>query len=297
MDRRTKDLVEDLSSFLIDATSEVYRKEYNKFIKSIYRQMINTGNVAFTMPPMNQPIVITSRASYLMSKTQLALTFPKSRKYADIRILMNRYKVRSAENYANILVKLARDPASDPLAQRIFEQNAQAVETIIQTHKDNLREVNRRISSNTSKQILKRMRELQIPVDGQILTPDEVRSNLRREFRDTQAAVDRIVTTETHRQIELTKELTAVQDGYSRKTWNTQRDARVRDSHARLDRTKVGIRAKFNVGGHMADYPSDPSLPAHESINCRCFLTFDWEEGRMPKGVGYGGKKKPGKKR
>lgn len=275
MDRRTKDLVEDLSNFLIDSTSEVYRKEYNKFIKSIYRQMITNGNVSYTMPTMNQPIVITSRASYLMSKTQLALTFPKSRKYADIRILMNRHRVRSAENYANVLVKIASDPASDAVAQRILEENATQVEAIIQTHKDNLREVNRRISSNTSKQILRRMKELQIPVDGQVLTPDEVRSKLRREFRDTQATVDRIVVTESHRQVELTKELTAVQDGYSRKTWNTQRDARVRDSHARIDRNKIGIRAKFNVGGHMADYPSDPSLPPGESINCRCFLTFD----------------------
>lgn len=275
MDRRTKDLVEDLSNFLIDSTSEIYRKEYNKFIKSIYRQMITNGNVSYTMPTMNQPIVITSRASYLMSKTQLALTFPKSRKYADIRILMNRHRVRSAENYANVLVKIASDPASDAVAQRILEENATQVEAIIQTHKDNLREVNRRISSNTSKQILRRMKELQIPVDGQVLTPDEVRSKLRREFRDTQATVDRIVVTESHRQVELTKELTAVQDGYSRKTWNTQRDARVRDSHARIDRNKIGIRAKFNVGGHMADYPSDPSLPPGESINCRCFLTFD----------------------
>lgn len=275
MDRRTVNLIEDLSSFLIDASSEIYRKEYNKFIKSVYRQMITTGNVVMPMPTMDKPIVITSRASYLMSKTQLALTFPKSRKYADIRILMNRYQVRSSENYANILVKIASDPNTDAIAQRIFEENADQVEAIIQTHKSNLKEINRRISSNTSKQILQRMRKLSQPIDGQILTPDEIRIQLRREFRDTQSAVDRIVTTETHRQIELTKELTAVQDGYSRKTWNTQRDARVRDSHAVLDRNKVGIRARFNVGGHMADYPSDPSLPPHESINCRCFLTFD----------------------
>jgi hypothetical protein len=275
MDRRTINLVEDLSSFLIDATSLVYREAYNKFVKSIYRQMINTGNV--TVPPlaMDKPIVITSRASYLMSKSQLALTFPKSKKYADIRVVMARHGVRSAKNYANILVTLATNPERDPEVARIFNENAEQVEQIIQTNKDNLREINKRISSNTSKQILRRMRQLSIPQNGQILTPDEIRTELRREFRNTQAAVDRIVTTETHRQIELTKELTAIQDGYSRKTWNTQRDNRVRESHSNLDRTKVGIRARFNVGGHMADYPGDASLPPHESINCRCFLTFD----------------------
>ena len=275
MDRRTINLVEDLSSFLIDATSLVYREAYNKFVKSIYRQMINTGNV--TVPPlaMDKPIVITSRASYLMSKSQLALTFPKSKKYADIRVLMARHGVRSAKNYANILVTLATNPERDPVVERILNENAEQVEQIIQTNKDNLREINKRISSNTSKQILRRMRQLSIPQNGQILTPDEIRTELRREFRNTQAAVDRIVTTETHRQIELTKELTAIQDGYSRKTWNTQRDNRVRESHSNLDRTKVGIRARFNVGGHMADYPGDASLPPHESINCRCFLTFD----------------------
>ena len=63
------------------------------------------------------------------------------------------------------------------------------------------------------------------------------------------------------------------------KVWHTARDPRVRDSHAALDRESVGIGAAFSNG---LAYPGDPSAPASETVNCRC-----WMETKIDFFAGY----------
>ncbi|AJE32525.1 hypothetical protein B842_03360 [Corynebacterium humireducens NBRC 106098 = DSM 45392] len=62
------------------------------------------------------------------------------------------------------------------------------------------------------------------------------------------------------------------------KVWVCGIDTRTRDSHFAADGQRVPLDGKFLIGGHEADYPGDPHLPPHESINCRCttiILTSD----------------------
>lgn len=54
------------------------------------------------------------------------------------------------------------------------------------------------------------------------------------------------------------------------KVWVCTIDARTRDSHWAADGQRVPLGAKFDIGGFPADHPGDPTLPAHECINCRC---------------------------
>lgn len=68
----------------------------------------------------------------------------------------------------------------------------------------------------------------------------------------------------------------AVQSGVMRsKTWLTQQDARVRDSHDALEGVTVDIGAAFPNG---LRYPHDPLGSAAETINCRCTCTYSDEE-------------------
>lgn len=55
-----------------------------------------------------------------------------------------------------------------------------------------------------------------------------------------------------------------------KKEWLATMDSRVRATHAEADGQERGMDESFRVGGYEADYPGDPSLPADESINCRC---------------------------
>lgn len=60
------------------------------------------------------------------------------------------------------------------------------------------------------------------------------------------------------------------------KTWNTQRDNRVRKTsfHEGIDGIEVLINEFFEVNGFTAMFPSHHTLPQYDRINCRCYLTY-----------------------
>ncbi|HWV44127.1 phage minor head protein [Pseudorhodoplanes sp.] len=54
--------------------------------------------------------------------------------------------------------------------------------------------------------------------------------------------------------------------------WRTARDKRVRDSHKAMEGQTRPMGVPFRSGsGAMLRYPGDPSAPASERINCRCW--------------------------
>lgn len=65
--------------------------------------------------------------------------------------------------------------------------------------------------------------------------------------------------------------------GLAARSWITQRDDRVRESHAAVDRDVVAAGENFMVGGYEARFPGDPNLPIGLRINCRCIL--GWVDG------------------
>lgn len=68
------------------------------------------------------------------------------------------------------------------------------------------------------------------------------------------------------------------------KAWNTSRDGAVRDSH-QIDGQTVDLDGFFQLpSGSRAAHPLDPTLPASDLINCRCFLTpvFVEDDGSEP---------------
>ncbi len=60
-----------------------------------------------------------------------------------------------------------------------------------------------------------------------------------------------------------------------RRTWNSARDKRVRDTHKELDGQTVGMRESFqSPSGAQLRYPCDPSAPLSETAQCRCNVTY-----------------------
>ncbi|MCC6581834.1 MAG: hypothetical protein IT440_15485 [Phycisphaeraceae bacterium] len=67
-----------------------------------------------------------------------------------------------------------------------------------------------------------------------------------------------------------------------KKFWLHTYDKRTRPTHVkvgyatnpRLNGKPIAMSDKFDVGGFSANAPQDPSLPAQESIHCRCRLGF-----------------------
>jgi hypothetical protein len=62
----------------------------------------------------------------------------------------------------------------------------------------------------------------------------------------------------------------------SMKTWNTQRDGKVRKTtfHSNVDRKTVMIDDFFEVNDMKAQFPADTSLPSWDRLNCRCYLIY-----------------------
>lgn len=79
---------------------------------------------------------------------------------------------------------------------------------------------------------------------------------------------------EAHEDFERIKIETAAANGFKHKYWRTQRDKRVRMSHAMLDGEIVEYDKPFKMGKERPMYPGDSSLPLGERINCRCFTEF-----------------------
>lgn len=59
------------------------------------------------------------------------------------------------------------------------------------------------------------------------------------------------------------------------KVWNSMHDDKVRDAHARADGQEAQLDRPFVVDGEELMYPGDPNGSASNTINCRCWITYE----------------------
>lgn len=61
--------------------------------------------------------------------------------------------------------------------------------------------------------------------------------------------------------------------GWRVKTWKTQRDSKVRESHRTMQGQKRDLKEPFITGnGVRIAYPGDPTVPIEEWARCRCWV-------------------------
>ncbi|MCD7724299.1 MAG: phage head morphogenesis protein [Clostridiales bacterium] len=68
----------------------------------------------------------------------------------------------------------------------------------------------------------------------------------------------------------------AIAIGFTKKTWLTMRDRRVRHTHAVLEGKTIPIGNAFEVGDSLMNFPKDESFyPSDEEVvNCRCSIKY-----------------------
>lgn len=174
--------------------------------------------------------------------------------------------------------------------QKYFTVNRDIVKKTIEDAEKHINRINKQIKSNLTKDVQQQIKgqlKLRVTevVDGKEVTRpktfQEIRADLRAKY-DEQVGwrIERVVKTEVHRLQEQAKQVQHLALGYTHKKWNTQQDTKVRDTHEAMHGEIVKIDNKFrlpsdkNCQGGWAMFPGDPSLPACQSINCRCFLTY-----------------------
>ena len=67
------------------------------------------------------------------------------------------------------------------------------------------------------------------------------------------------------------------------KMWDSTLDVNVRGAHAALDGVRIPLDGYWNMEGHKAAFPGDPTLPPSLSINCRCH-SITVTENYVPEG-------------
>lgn len=70
--------------------------------------------------------------------------------------------------------------------------------------------------------------------------------------------------------------LAALDQGAARKTWVSTDDKRTRRTHRAAQGSTVAMNKRFPLT--ESRWPADPAAPANQSIQCRCALTFEFEE-------------------
>jgi hypothetical protein len=237
-------------------------------------------------------------------------------KVAPLKVLLKRYPIEKPELLAKKMDIFAiayinktgakglgiNDVETAEYVNKYFNNNRDFIREELAKNKENIKKIHTQIKNNTSRAIIKdlrkninaRVEEMVIGKDGtekvvkRPLTREEIRDSLKTKYgKEQDYRVDRIVNTELHDLAENTQHNQHLLYGFTHKTWNTQRDSRVRDgkqkgsraNHQGMHGKTIPIDSKFNVkGGGKGLYPGDPELPANQRINCRCYLTYTKKE-------------------
>ena len=105
----------------------------------------------------------------------------------------------------------------------------------------------------------------------------ELRARLQRVFTNlSDFRATMIARTETVGGYSAASHMAALDAGAVRKTWLSTDDARTRATHRAAKGSTVAMNKRFTLT--ESRWPADSAAPANQSIQCRCALTFEFEE-------------------
>ncbi|MDV9194324.1 phage portal protein [Streptomyces sp. Wh19] len=105
----------------------------------------------------------------------------------------------------------------------------------------------------------------------------ELRARIQNVFANlSNFRATMIARTETVGGYSAASHMAALDRGAVRKTWGATDDTRTRRSHRAAHGSTVAMNKRFPLT--ESRWPADPAAPANQSIQCRCFLTFEFEE-------------------
>nr|WP_239148339.1 phage portal protein [Streptomyces anulatus] len=105
----------------------------------------------------------------------------------------------------------------------------------------------------------------------------ELRARIQQVFTNlSDYRATMIARTETVGGYSAASHMAALDAGAVRKTWVSTDDARTRRTHKAAQGSSVAMNRRFPLT--ESRWPADPAAPANQSIQCRCALTFEFEE-------------------
>ena len=291
-------LQEQLNNAFLDIAAELGGKEYAKYLRSIQRDLINEIETVdanrIKQIVMSYQINVKNSVllfSVLEAVTKILngkLTRKEKTAYTPIIALMGIYSVRKPKVFAKRVAELVTTPNtrlnksfgvksnmvnSKKLLNEYFVRNEASISNSIRKSENNIIRSNRRRLNTLTRSIRKdiaKLRDMNKSVNS-------ITKTIKAKYKVDDNIVSRNLDTELHAQAETVKEEIAKSNGATHKTWKTQGDGRVRDTHFHNSVTnkRIPIDSEFRAGGLKANAPGSESLPVGERIRCRCYLIFD----------------------
>lgn len=106
---------------------------------------------------------------------------------------------------------------------------------------------------------------------------DNTLRNIKTEWYTSVNRSINIAESETNNSANYEQYQQAIENGCTTKTWITQNDKQVRESHIKLDHETIGIDQLFQVGNAEMRYPCDEETAfdfPEEVTNCRCSIIY-----------------------
>ncbi|WP_407553089.1 phage portal protein [Streptomyces sp. Pv4-95] len=127
----------------------------------------------------------------------------------------------------------------------------------------------------TTEQVLRSMLLAHGVAEGESVP--ELRARIQRVFADlSDYRATMIARTESVGGYSAASHMAALDAGAVRKTWLSTDDIRTRATHRAAQGSSVALNKRFPLT--ESRWPADPAAPASQSIQCRCALTYEFEE-------------------
>jgi HK97 family phage portal protein len=105
----------------------------------------------------------------------------------------------------------------------------------------------------------------------------ELRARIQKVFAElSDYRATMIARTESVGGYNAASHMAALDAGATRKTWLSTDDTRTRRTHRAAQGKSVAMNKRFELT--ESRWPCDPAAPANQSIQCRCALTFEFDE-------------------
>ena len=143
---------------------------------------------------------------------------------------------------------------------------------------DHIREMSKEVVSTTYKNAPYNPSDSPEKTSDGFLSKSEVDSTERgdQDYWLSYRRAEDIAKTETNTFLNYTDYLDAKDRGYTKKTWLTMLDTKVRNTHEEIEGQTIGIDEFFTVGNSLMKFPHDlsESPDPKEVINCRCAVDY-----------------------
>lgn len=187
------------------------------------------------------------------------------------------YSLSSPNTFVRKVYQSYKKPKSknELRVQKLIKQHIQDNKVVVETIKTKQKEM--LIRSQTQAKLAQSKRVIddvvKLTEEGKPLEMQRIW--LKRKYNNNKV-MERALDTEIHANIELGKQEQARTDGFTKKTWRTQGDSKVRKTvwHNKVANMTVPIDEDFIVGTMRASHAGDERLPVGERIRCRCYIVY-----------------------